>query len=244
MRLKDGQINRYYSVFNGYSAPGWFMALVWVIFWIAVTIYYEDVPREEQVATSTVNISWRNLSKRQWGVTATMCWFAMTCFFILGAWESNIPVFTSSSSTTQIASKSLAKIHSMTWLSRITPRTHPLSPFHWSPFAAGNFIALGGIAIFPFLFLNLLVARRVQDRHVLALGSALGFVGLVTTLALLSAQPAHGSLNFAGFFICWFLVALGFNLASTCTLSLLSKQLPPSWNRYTSLGMLFIIQHS
>jgi hypothetical protein len=33
------------------------------------------------------------MSLPQWGVSFTMCWFAMTCFFILGAWESNLPVF-------------------------------------------------------------------------------------------------------------------------------------------------------
>ena len=38
------------------------------------------------------------MSAPQWGVTVTMCWFAMTCFFILGAWESNLPVFTDSDS--------------------------------------------------------------------------------------------------------------------------------------------------
>ena len=71
-----------------------------------------------------------------------MCWFAMTCFFILGAWEANIPVFTASPS--------------------------PLSPFDFSPFAAGNLIALGGAATFPFLFLNVFLAKRYQDRNTLA----------------------------------------------------------------------------
>ena len=135
-----------------------------------------------------------------------MCWFAMTCFFILGAWESNIPVFGSSS----------------------------ISPFHWSPFAAGNFIALGGIATFPFLIANLLLSRRTQDRHILALGSGLGLAGLLIALAILRANKVH----FAGYFVSWFLVALGFNLASTCTLSLLSKQLPNSWNGKISMGKL------
>ena len=34
-----------------------------------------------------------NISARQWAATATMCWFAMVCFFVLGAWEANIPIF-------------------------------------------------------------------------------------------------------------------------------------------------------
>lgn len=146
----------------------------------------------------------------QWGVTVTMCWFAMTCFFILGAWEANIPVFTSSDS--------------------------PLSPFHFSPFAAGNLIALGGVCTFPFLLANVFLARRFQDRHSLAVGTFLGSVGLFVMLAILKTR----SVNYAGLFMSWFLVALGFNLSSTVTLSLLSKQLPGKWNARTSL----VIQYS
>ena len=82
------------------------------------------------------------MTRQQLGVTVTMCWFAMTCFFILGAWEANIPVFTSSDS--------------------------PMNPFHFSPFAAGNFIALGGVCTFPLLFANLFIARRIQDRHTIS----------------------------------------------------------------------------
>ena len=40
-------------------------------------------------------------------------------------------------------------------------------------------------------------------------------------------------------FACWFLVALGFNLASTVTLSLLSKQLPPAWNTRVSVAIQY-----
>ncbi|KAI0308505.1 major facilitator superfamily domain-containing protein, partial [Amylostereum chailletii] len=31
---------------------------------------------------------------QQWAVIGTMCWWAMTCFFVLGAWEANIPIQT------------------------------------------------------------------------------------------------------------------------------------------------------
>lgn len=34
------------------------------------------------------------LTLRQWGVIVTILWDSMACFFILGAWETNIPVFT------------------------------------------------------------------------------------------------------------------------------------------------------
>lgn len=146
------------------------------------------------------------MTYQQWGVVVCMCWFAMTCFFILGAWESNIPVFGAD-----------------------TPN------FHWSPFAAGNFIALGGITAFPFLILNFILAKRIQDRKILAFGSGLGLSGLLIFLSLLKA----GKLNYGSVFVCWWAVALGFNVASTVTISTLSKQLPPSWNGRTSLAIQY-----
>ncbi|OCH89967.1 hypothetical protein OBBRIDRAFT_835419 [Obba rivulosa] len=220
------------SIFNGYTSPTWILAGIWGIFWIFAALLYKDVPRapeasgielgsvstseeannrleelqnsEDQPAVIEVQPSssfeHARMSGPQWGVIATMCWFAMTCFFILGAWEANIPVFTSSNSS--------------------------LSPFHFSPFAAGNLIALGGICTFPFLFLNVFLARRVQDRHALAAGASLGTTGLILACIIMRTHAvSYGSL-----FACWFLVALGFNLTSTVTFSLLSKQLPGAWN--------------
>lgn len=149
------------------------------------------------------------MTRQQLGVTITMCWFAMTCFFILGAWEANIPVFTSSDS--------------------------PMNPFHFSPFAAGNLIALGGVCTFPLLFANLFIARRIQDRHTLVLGTAFGLAGLLTALGILATRTVtYGSL-----FACWFFIALGFNIISTIVLSLLSKQLPGEWNGRISLAIQY-----
>ncbi|KAI0693066.1 major facilitator superfamily domain-containing protein [Cytidiella melzeri] len=228
------------SVFNGYTSPAWIMAGVWAIFWAFAYAFFEDVPRppaatpeevemdvvpEPASAKSQDDISTTvdvaavevaavqerfRMSAAQWGVAATMCWFAMTCFFILGAWESNIPVFTGSQT--------------------------PLSPFNFSPFAAGNLIALGGACTFPFLFLNVFIAKRTQDRYTLALGTSMGSFGLFIALAILSTRKV----NYGSLFVCWFLVALGFNLASTVTLSLLSKQLPGKFNTRISV----MIQYS
>ncbi|PIL34292.1 hypothetical protein GSI_03067 [Ganoderma sinense ZZ0214-1] len=237
------------SIFNGYTSPAWVMAACWLLFWVAVCMWFEDVPRTPQkpialrsMPTSTtrkesnkdkgdsstttaeadVRVSasgsptlprsppaprgpLHKMTPQQWGVCATMCWFAMTTFFILGAWESNIPVFTSSA--------------------------EPTNPFHFTPFAAGNLIALGGVCTIPFLLLNLGFARRVQDRHTLALGTSLGVAGLLIALGILKGRRvSYGTL-----WLSWFLVALGFNIASTVTLSLLSKQLPGEWNGRISL---------
>lgn len=207
------------------------MAAVWSLFWVFVALYYEDVPpirlspapppdSENTTVISekgvdqgpspstqpTQDMNPFHMSPAQWGVVVCMCWFAMTCFFILGAWESNLPVFGAD-----------------------TP------VFHWSPFAAGNFIALGGITSFPFLVLNLFLARRAQDRQILAFGSFLGLAALLVFLSLLrSGKESYGSV-----FACWWAIALGFNLASTVTVSLLSKQLPDSWNGRTSLAIQY-----
>ncbi|KAJ7573655.1 major facilitator superfamily domain-containing protein [Mycena floridula] len=225
------------SIFNGFTSPAWTMALIWVIFWGMVTVYYEDPPSETSrfalsqptpnaliptsESTTSTGVSYqssvpiltaetnpvpvKDISKI-WGTSACMCWFAMTCFFILGAWEANLPVFGAS-----------------------------FDKFHWSPFAAGNFIALGGITTFPFLIINLFVARRVQDRKILAFGTGLGAAALLAFLSLLETHH----LNYVGAFFCWWAVALGFNVASTVTLSLLSKQLPANWNAWSSLAIQY-----
>ena len=65
----------------------------------------------------------QQVTPQQWGVIICMCYYTMTCFFILGCWEVNIPIFTA----------------------------HALD---YSPYCAGNFIALSGITAFPFLILN------------------------------------------------------------------------------------------
>ncbi|THH09403.1 hypothetical protein EW146_g8692 [Bondarzewia mesenterica] len=231
-------------VFNGYSSPGWVMAVAWVAFWAVCLRYFDDVPRvrpqnvdppiqlspvpfpqhtpvtvaDESAMSSATEVNsisspithaqqgedQHHISPRQWGVIATMCWFAMTCFFILGGWESNIPVYTAEA-------------------------------FGYSPFAAGNFIALGGIATFPFLLLNLYLVRRLQDRYILLFGTVSGMLGLLITLAILKTH----TVTFGSLFVCWFLVALGFNVASTVTMSLLSKQCPPEWNGRLSLAIQY-----
>ncbi|KAK7696389.1 hypothetical protein QCA50_001043 [Cerrena zonata] len=235
------------SVFNGFTSPAWLMAAVWAAFWALTQVYFEDVQEETPttveppamemevianagsssatpadskkslVTAQVTNVEHGSIPHEpfkmtapQWGVTVTMCWFAMTCFFILGAWEANIPVFTGSDSQ--------------------------LNPFHFSPFAAGNLIALGGVCTFPFLLANVFLARRFQDRYTLAVGTFLGSTGLFVMLAILNTR----SVNYASLFMSWFLVALGFNLSSTVTLSLLSKQLPGKWNTRTSM----VIQYS
>ncbi|OAX33008.1 MFS general substrate transporter [Rhizopogon vinicolor AM-OR11-026] len=229
------------SLFNGYTSPGWIMAGVYIGFWALVTTFFKDIPQSRTIlelqsatdsnvpiviidaagpdpnfslappvthSSSPIDESYRArfslITRSQWGVIACMCWFSMLCFFILGSWEANLPVFGAAAAS-----------------------------LRWSPFTAGNFIALGGITSFPFLLANLLVARRTQDRKLLAVGSTLGLAGLVIFLSILCTDKV----NYGSLFVCWWTVALGFNLATTVTLSLLSKQLPPEWNGHTSMAI-------
>ena len=224
-------------IFNGYTSPGWIMAAIWAVFWVCAIKWYEDPPVESndtlELQTPTPNAAPSLPSKSgssapvapqteavlppptkiihimslpQWGVVICMCWFAMTCWFILGAWEANLPIFGAS-----------------------------VPAFQWTPFAAGNFISLGGICAFPFLIANLFIARRIEDRHLLAFATALGSTGLVILMSLLQTHR----ISYGALFISWWSVALGFNLATTVTVSLLSKQLPARWNGRSSLAIQY-----
>lgn len=141
----------------------------------------------------------------------TMCWFSMVNFLVLGAWESNLPVF-----------------------GRIR--------FGWSEYNAGNVIALGGVATLPILFTLVFVAKWIQDRLILAVGLLFGLLGLSLHMGSLEspAKSAVGILassspiNFGSLFTSWFFVALGYNMLTTVTLSLLSKQIPAKYNGLTS----------
>jgi len=221
-------------IFNGFTSPAWVMAAAWLLFWGAVTLFFEDVqevtqmtshaseiefkaprlqpqeqptdpppPQLSQPTSSPQDIDEREkfvLGPSQWGVIITMCWFAMTCFFILASWEANIPIFAASSE----------------------------SSLRYSPFKSGNLIAIGGATTFPLLLANVFVGKRVQDRMTLAAGSFIGMVGLIMFEALL-VRSSKG-ITFATLLVSWMFVALGFNLSTTCTLSLLSKKLPGEWN--------------
>ncbi|KAJ4478185.1 major facilitator superfamily domain-containing protein [Lentinula aciculospora] len=256
------------DVWNGFTSPAWVLAGVWAAYWVAVRIWFEDVigdpatkSRSENIeleekapvqlmenisyddpvnasgtsyrhhtqpfpstrpsrSPSPPNVPSDKLEIGQWASVICICWFAMASFFILGAWEANIPVYGS-----------------------VNPH------LDFTPFAAGNFLAVGALACFPFFILNLFLARRVQDRYTLMFGAGLGGAALVVFLILVSLDKtaSGGSSNWISsqigvgtvpaFFICWFAVALGFNVASTVTMSLLSKQLPPTvrWNGMSSV---------
>jgi MFS family permease len=40
-------------VFNGFTSPGWVMAATWLLFWVAVTLFFEDVHETAPATRST-----------------------------------------------------------------------------------------------------------------------------------------------------------------------------------------------
>ncbi|KAH8826912.1 major facilitator superfamily domain-containing protein [Flagelloscypha sp. PMI_526] len=222
-------------VFNGYTGPGWLIASTYVVLTAMTLALFQDpaegtkplfllrqlIRRHYSPRTSSdpssrqAHVQNRDntehsplpterLSWKQKGVLVTMLWFAMTNYFILSGFETNIPVYTS-------------------------------TLLNYSPYNAGNFIAAGAIVTFPFLLVNMRYSRLIQDRVTLALGCSIGTIGLVAMMVLLRLDRVTRE----SLFLVWVLVALGFNVASTCTLSLLSKQLPAGWNNRLSMAIQY-----
>ncbi|KAK9764067.1 hypothetical protein K7432_008761 [Basidiobolus ranarum] len=216
-------------LFNQYTLPGWVMAVVWLLFWIAVRVFFiEIIPQDTASETSVgkqdtltefetkeesnIGKEANNLTlilykpnKYQYMCAGLMCFLATTVFFELGAWESNVPLLGG-------------------------------KYFGWNEYNSGNFIGLVGLATFPFVFPLSFLAKRVQDRYTLVTGMCIAISGLIPQLVILSKE----NLTLVSYSACWFLVCWGFSLISTITLSLLSKILPDAYNTRTSV----IIQYA
>ncbi|KAH9487241.1 hypothetical protein JR316_0001310 [Psilocybe cubensis] len=208
------------QVFNGVTSPGWIMAVIWLMFWGLSNLMFQDVPRQQRPQSIELSP-------------------------VDGTTEHSQPPQSFKAALREITPPQWGVIvcmcyYSMTcflilgsWEANIPVFT--AEALNYSPYNAGNFIALGGLVSFPFLLLNVWYARRIQDRVILAIGTSLGMLGLLIMLAILQTSKV----TFGSLFVCWFLIALGFNLASTCTLSLLSKQLPDTWNRKVSMAIQY-----
>ncbi|KAJ7758657.1 major facilitator superfamily domain-containing protein [Mycena metata] len=207
------------AVFNGFTSPGWITSSIWLLFTVAIALLFRDLPAPLNPNTSEA--------------------------IELGP----MPLPTQPPPAPQdspLTRRQYATIFTMCYASaacffilgsfQFAIPIYTAVEFGYSPYAAGNFIALGGIATLPFLLASVRYAPRFQDRVIHALGALLGLTGLLILLVVLAA----GRNVFGSLFVCWVLVALGFNLASTCTLSLLSKQLPDvKWNRRSSMAIQY-----
>ena len=230
-----------HRLWNGFTASGWLMAGIFAIYFAVTWFFFRDPiePGQQQpqviqlgsrsnhisalsastrsktavgiASAPTLRTMVRELNATQKFSVATMCWFSMVNFLVLGAWEANIPLF-----------------------------GH--LRFNWSEYNAGNVIALGGLATMPILFALVFAAKYLQDRLILAAGLLFGLLGLSLHMGSLQSPSFSTvdrlhlltSLNFGSFFTSWFLVALGYNMLTTVTLSLLSKQVPAKYNGLTS----------
>ncbi|XP_024533540.1 uncharacterized MFS-type transporter C330.07c-like isoform X2 [Selaginella moellendorffii] len=95
--------------------------------------------------------------------------------------------------------------------------------FGLDAFEAGNFIGLIGLGTVFLVATMPALAHKIQDRLWLAAGCFLGLAGIVANYILLGGNSGH--MNFPSYAAQWFVVCLGFNTASSITLSLLSKNL-------------------
>ncbi|KAJ7752904.1 MFS general substrate transporter [Mycena metata] len=199
------------EVFNGFTSPGWITSSIWLLFTVVIALLFRDLPAphkpnmSEAVELGHVPLPDTEASPASRDTPLTRRQYAL--------------IFT-------MCYASAACFFTLGSFESAIPIYTPAA-FGYSPYAAGNFIALGGLATLPFLLASVRYARRFQDRVIHATGALLGLAGLLLLLAVLAADRVV----FGSFYVCWVLVALGFNLASTCTLSLLSKQLPDVWNR-------------
>ena len=240
------------AIFNGYTSPGWVTAAAWLVFWAVVTVLFEDVPqRDGRHVTTPRTMTLPPPPHGEMLVGAETGAGVETEVTI----PSPVPVEAAQDTTTpenevpqkvKISARQWAVMATMCWSAMAYffvlggwEVNIPIFAAHSmgaSPFVAGNLIALGGLCAFPFMFANVMLARRVQDRYIVAAGCTLGLLGLLVAIPV----AGMGHATFGGLFASWFFVALGFNLASTVTISLLSKQMPHEWNRRICL----LIQYS
>ncbi|KDO18921.1 hypothetical protein SPRG_15763 [Saprolegnia parasitica CBS 223.65] len=137
------------GLWNAFTAPGWLMAFVWLVYWLVARILFVDAPPRTQ--GDLHDIAQAKLShldrRRRWTVLA-MALGSLTIFFELGAWESNIPVFIDAA-----------------WA--------------WTSFDAGVLIAIGGFASFALILPLSFYTKRCPDRLVLAAAFGLALAGTI-----------------------------------------------------------------
>ncbi|KAJ0408967.1 hypothetical protein P43SY_002846 [Pythium insidiosum] len=151
------------ALFNGNTYPAHIMALVWLGYWGAVRLGFQEVPSRTQDDIDEIKQTnvFRALTRANWITTCSMSLVAFTVFFVLGAWESNIPI-----------------VGDHEW--------------RWNDTDSGVFIAAGGLLSFAFILPVTWHAKRFQDRLILLLGLSLALLGaLVHTIGPLT-RAAYG----------------------------------------------------
>ncbi|KAF7725971.1 hypothetical protein EC973_009117 [Apophysomyces ossiformis] len=94
--------------------------------------------------------------------------------------------------------------------------------FGWNEWDAGNFIGLIGIGSLVIVVPMTVYSKRIQDRTTAAVGFGTALIGMIIYLARLTTS----GVGKADYGVSWFLICSGYNVASTITLSLMSKLFP------------------
>ena len=233
------------AIFNGYTSPGWVTAAVWLVFWVVVTVLFEDVPRRDRrhVTTPKKRILFPSprgkmvvVVAAETGAGAVTKARTPSSASIESTQDTTSPENDLPPEANNISARQWAVTAATCWFAmacffvlnawKANIPIFAARTFGASPFVAGNLIALGGVCTLPFMFANEMLARHVNDRYVLAAGCALGLLGLLVAIPVVGL--GHATLG--GLFAAWFFVSLGFNLACTVALNILTKQMPFAWN--------------
>ncbi|OQR85251.1 hypothetical protein ACHHYP_12055 [Achlya hypogyna] len=136
-------------IWTGYTAPGFVMALLWLLYWVTVRVYFNDAPpRTSEDLKNISNAKLWHLDAASLRSLLTMAVASFVIFFVLGAWEADIPLATD-------------------------------ELWGWSSFSAGVLLAVGGLVSFALILPFTMYTKRIQDRAVLATALSLALVGAV-----------------------------------------------------------------
>ncbi|KAG0190797.1 hypothetical protein DFQ28_001521 [Apophysomyces sp. BC1034] len=181
-------------IMNMNTIAGWVMACIWLAYWIAVVIFFKDIPKSASADKPAKRSIFKMFQKGSYGmlaITIAMSFIAFSVFFELGAWEANIPIFTA-------------------------------KEFGWNEWDSGNFIGLIGIGSIVIVVPMTIYSQKIQDRTTAVVGFGMALIGMILYLARLTT----GGVGKPDYGVSWFLVCSGYNIASTITLSLMSKLFP------------------
>ncbi|KAJ3324709.1 hypothetical protein HDU76_013339 [Blyttiomyces sp. JEL0837] len=212
-------------LFNGESLPGWLMAGLWVVFWVAMVGLFVEAP----VPSSEVKVlleerakekkrNWKKRSGRGTNQDVTTDTISRSgerggeeqerdaSSLVIEDVKPIESTFLDETplSVMQICVSMLLCLAAYTtffelgaWESMI-----PLfgnDRFGWTIIDAGNFIGFVGIAALPFLLLLVFTARHLQDRHILTFGLGIATIGNLIQLILMKSTNVIDNRNDIGY---------------------------------------------
>ncbi|KAL9937447.1 hypothetical protein V8E36_003856 [Tilletia maclaganii] len=262
---KIGGFRRAGRIWNGFSSPSWLVAGLWAGFLVAVLLVFEDPPgssptttlcddlkrltsRRRKSKADSVDLKMRVKDKVEYpeGVVQRQGYTSAQPQndSIVSIPASRTVDAAATAPAIRLTPAQWASLGMMCWFAQSGWFTlgaweanlpvFGADALGWTEEKAGNILALGAIVVLPMLFALVFLAKYIQDRVILSAGISIGLCGLIVHMVTLTPGLEH-TINFGSYFFSWIMVALGYNMMSTVTLSLLSKQVPPELNNYTSV---------